>query len=77
MATKKVKLPAFPTKFTAKSLGLVETPSRMLVPKEVMMPRASMPKEIVEGENATGKKKRGRPLGSKNKNPPKVKKGFS
>ncbi|PRQ16210.1 hypothetical protein RchiOBHm_Chr7g0181741 [Rosa chinensis] len=63
---KKVKIPALP--FTAKSLGLVETPSGMLVPAEVMMP-----KDGGQAAKTDGKKKKGCHLGSKNKNPPKTK----
>ncbi|XP_024178744.1 uncharacterized protein LOC112184734 [Rosa chinensis] len=32
--SKKVKMPEFPTKFSAKSMGLVDTPGGMLVPAE-------------------------------------------
>lgn len=60
---KKLKMPEFTTKFSAKSLDLVETPEGTLVPKTV-----------VDQDNKEGKKKWGRPLGSRNKNPPKNKK---
>ncbi|PRQ56845.1 hypothetical protein RchiOBHm_Chr1g0341771 [Rosa chinensis] len=64
---KKMKLPAL--RFTAQSLGLIEAPGGMLVPAEVAMPKAG-----TKTEQAATKKKRGRPLGSRNKNPPKSKK---
>ncbi|KAM5572397.1 hypothetical protein ABKV19_012454 [Rosa sericea] len=65
--TKKIKMPAASIKISAKSLGLVETPGGMLVPAEVMMPRGAV------SLDSTIKKKRGRPFGSRNKNPPKIK----
>ncbi|KAM5578330.1 hypothetical protein ABKV19_008575 [Rosa sericea] len=60
--TKKLKMPEFSSKFNARSLGLIEAPGSILIPKS----------EVVG--TAETKKKRGRPLGAKNKNPPKQKK---
>ncbi|XP_024195703.1 uncharacterized protein LOC112198832 [Rosa chinensis] len=68
-ATKKIKVPKFSSKIMAKSLGLIETRGGMLVPKEVMTPIATISSEAAKMENSSHKKKRGRPLGSKNKKP--------
>ncbi|PRQ19937.1 hypothetical protein RchiOBHm_Chr7g0222721 [Rosa chinensis] len=60
---KKLKVPEFHTKFSAKSLGLIEALGGVLIPKE-----GSFPKETMQLVKVEQKKKRGRPLGSKNKN---------
>ncbi|PRQ47072.1 hypothetical protein RchiOBHm_Chr2g0095751 [Rosa chinensis] len=68
MVPKKLKVPEFHTKFSAKSLGLIEAPGGVLIPKEGSLPKESM--QLIKVEQ---KKKKGRPLGSKNKNPSKKK----
>ncbi|XP_062013748.1 uncharacterized protein LOC133730088 [Rosa rugosa] len=70
MLPKKLKVPEFHTKFSAKSLGLIAAPGGVLVPKE-----GSLPKESLQLVKVESKKKRGRPLGSKNKNSSKVEVG--
>lgn len=58
---KKQKRPEFPGKLTARSLNLSEASGDILVTKDKMQTKTEPKKE---------KKKRGRPIGSQNRNPP-------